>query len=364
MSRRASERKASGNRRLTPMATLVAAMAATCAVVATMATDARAQGWWPWATQEAPRPREPVYRAPPPPPPGQGGIFGSPPPGAAPAPMARPGAGGNICLQLEQRLVAETQRGASPRDSLPKIDQEFRQVERQLAQAQARVERGDCYEYFLFTKTLRNTPDCRAAAGQVDSLRRRMSELDAQRQQITGTGEQRYRDDIIRELARNGCGQQYVQEARRLDSQAGGIWSSEEDTSPRGSNQFGTLPFATYRTVCVRLCDGYYFPVSFSTLPNHFQRDADLCQSRCAAPVELYYHQNPGGGMEQAVSVKSQSNYTQLKTAFRYRKEFVNGCSCKEAEFTPGAGEKKADAGPAATPAAVAATPGKAPRQP
>ena len=85
-------------------------------------------------------------------------------------------------------------------------------------------------------------------------------------------------------------------------------------TSPRGSpNQFGNLPFATYRTLCVRLCDGYYFPVSFSTLPNHFQRDADLCQSQCAAPAELYYHQNPGGAVEQMVSVGNQQPYTSLK---------------------------------------------------
>lgn len=349
---RAAKRSEKAKRPSEPAAALVAAGVVTLALAATMASDARAQGWWPWASQsEPPRPREPVYRAPPPPPPGtSGGVFGAPPNGQ----IARPGTGGNICLQLEQRLVAETQRGAgSPRDVLPKIDQEMRQIERQIAQAQARVERGDCYEYFLFTKSLRNTPECRSASGQVESLRRRMSELDAQRQQITGTGDQRYRDDIVRELARNGCGQQYVQEARRLDSQSGGLWSTEEDSGPRGSNQFGTLPFATYRTVCVRLCDGYYFPVSFSTLPNHFQRDAEICQSRCAAPVELYYHQNPGGGMEQAVSAKSQSTYTQLKTAFRYRKEFVSGCSCKEAEYTPGAGEKKAEAAPVATPASA-----------
>jgi hypothetical protein len=83
------------------------------------------------------------------------------------------------------------------------------------------------------------------------------------------------------------------------------------------------------------LCDGYYFPVSFSTLPNHFQRDSQMCQTQCAAPAELYYHQNPGGAVEQAVSVSSQQPYTSLKSAFRYRKEFVQGCSCKEAEFVP-----------------------------
>jgi hypothetical protein len=334
---------------------------AALAVIATLASDARAQGWWPWATQEAPRPREPVYRGPPPAP-----FPGQPPgaPGAGSPFAARPGGqGASLCLQLEQRLVAETQRSASPREALPRIEQDFRVTERALAQAQLKIERGECYEYFLFTKSLRNTPQCRSAAAEVDTLKRKLSDLDAQRQQIVGSSDQRYRDDIIRELARNGCGQQYVQEARRLDNQPGGFWTTEEDSGPRGGgNQFGTLPFSTFRTVCVRLCDGYYFPVSFSTLPNHFQRDAEICQSRCAAPVELYYHQNPGAGMEQAVSVKGQSNYTQLKTAFKYRKEFVQGCSCKEAEYLP-VGEKKAEA-PAAAPAQSAAAPQRTPRQP
>jgi Protein of unknown function (DUF2865) len=127
-----------------------------------------------------------------------------------------------------------------------------------------------------------------------------------------------------------------------------GLWGEESDVPQSNPNQFGNLPFATYRTLCVRLCDGYYFPVSFSTLPNHFQRDADQCQSQCAAPAELYYHQNPGGAVEQMVSASSQQPYTSLKSAWRYRKEFVQGCSCKAAEYVPQqpAPEKKAE-GPA-----------------
>ena len=131
------------------------------------------------------------------------------------------------------------------------------------------------------------------------------------------------------------------------------LWGDEESEAPRASpNQFGNLPFATYRTLCVRLCDGYYFPVSFSTLPNHFQRDSDLCQSQCAAPADLYYHQNPGGAVEQMVSVNSQQPYTSLKSAWRYRKEYVQGCSCKQAEYDQKALEKRAEAPPAAAPAA------------
>ena len=100
-------------------------------------------------------------------------------------------------------------------------------------------------------------------------------------------------------------------------------------------NRFNAVPFATYRTVCVRLCDGYYFPISFSTLPNHFQRDAEACQSKCAAPAQLYYYQNPGGAVDQMQAFESNDKYTRLRTAFLYRKEFVSGCSCKQTEYVP-----------------------------
>src|SRR6185503_12233703 len=127
----------------------------------------------------------------------------------------------------------------------------------------------------------------------------RLHELDGQRQQMLGTRDRSYQDDIIRELARNNCGPSYSQEAQRRGNfnPFSSLWQ-DEDSSGGRANDFGALPFATYRTICVRLCDGYYFPVSFSTLPNHFQRDAQQCQSQCAAPAELYYHQNPGGAVE------------------------------------------------------------------
>ena len=96
----------------------------------------------------------------------------------------------------------------------------------------------------------------------------------------------------------------------------------------------GQLPFSTFRTVCVRLCDGYYFPVSFSTMQSQFPKDAQACSSKCAAPTELFYYQNPGGEMEQAQSVSGQP-YSKLPNAFRHRKEVVQGCSCKVAEYQP-----------------------------
>ena len=246
---------------------------------------------------------------------------GQPPPGQMqPPPQVRarcqPGYGGqrmsNICLQLEQRLVAETQGSNQGRELLPKIENDMRTLERNYQTAQLQLNRADCWDQFLFSRTLRRTPRCVQLANEVDSARQRLADLEAQRRQIMGTRRRRsFQDDIIRELARNNCGPQYQQEARRRDAPAtrSPRCGARRARGPRGSpNQFGNLPFATYRTLCVRLCDGYYFPVSFSTLPNHFQRDADVCQSQCAAPAELYYHQNPGGAVEQMVSVSAASS--------------------------------------------------------
>jgi hypothetical protein len=344
---------------------LLAIAGAMAAALSFSFADALAQGWWPWSQQEQrPIPREPVR------PGGPGAPGGGPFQQQGPYQQnqgqgqgqgqgtyqnqgQQPGYGqrttSNICLQLEQRLVAETQGGAQSRDQLPRIESDMRNLDRSYQQAQIALNRADCYDQFLFSRTLRRTPRCVQLAGEVEATRQRLADLEAQRRQMLGTRDRSFQDDIIRELARNGCGQQYVQEARKRDSSSNPfalLFGGEESEGSRGpTNQFGNLPFATYRTLCVRLCDGYYFPVSFSTLPNHFQRDAQLCQSQCAAPAELYYHQNPGGAVEQALSASNQQPYSSLKSAFRYRKEFVQGCSCKQAEYKPGP-EKKADAPP------------------
>jgi hypothetical protein len=252
-------------------------------------------------------------------------------------------------LQLEQRLAQEGQKNGQSRAELPRVEDEIRQLERAVNSGEAQLDRG-CYDSFLFTKTLRNSRQCKDLARQVDASKRRLSDLDARRQEILSSSGHSYQDDIIRELARNNCGANYVAMARRRSD---GMWEDEESSGGSTWSPHSTNGAQTYRTVCVRLCDGYYFPMSFSTLPNHFQQDSDACSSKCAAPAELYYYPNPGGSMDQAVALKTQEAYKKLKFAFRYRKEVVNGCSCKAAEYVPadGSAAKKAENTPATAPA-------------
>ncbi|MEW5963574.1 MAG: DUF2865 domain-containing protein [Pseudomonadota bacterium] len=85
---------------------------------------------------------------------------------------------------------------------------------------------------------------------------------------------------------------------------------------------------ATYRTVCVRLCDGYYFPISYATTPAHFAKDAAKCEASCGSPVRLYVYENPGSESETMEDLSGRP-YSELKTAFLYRTEYVPSCSCK-----------------------------------
>ena len=80
----------------------------------------------------------------------------------------------------------------------------------------------------------------------------------------------------------------------------------------------------------MRSCDGYYFPISYSTVQSRFADDQRTCQRECpATEAQLYTYRNPGEDMDQAVSLAGQP-YTALPTAFQYRKEFNAACSCRK----------------------------------
>jgi Protein of unknown function (DUF2865) len=97
-------------------------------------------------------------------------------------------------------------------------------------------------------------------------------------------------------------------------------WGDDEDRQPG----YG----AAFRTVCVRLCDGYYFPISFAVTQDRLERDAKVCASRCGNQGRLFVHNNPGGSAETMVDLAGRP-YQQLKTAFLYRTEYVASCACQ-----------------------------------
>jgi hypothetical protein len=85
---------------------------------------------------------------------------------------------------------------------------------------------------------------------------------------------------------------------------------------------------ATVRTLCVRLCDGFYFPISGATPRSELSRDADKCSAMCSAEAQLFYYPNAGGSVETMVDLTGMA-YSALPNAFKYRKTLVKGCRCR-----------------------------------
>jgi hypothetical protein len=90
---------------------------------------------------------------------------------------------------------------------------------------------------------------------------------------------------------------------------------------------------STYRTLCVRLCDGYYFPISHATGQDGFMRDAEQCAASCGSDARLFYHLNPGGDVASMLDLTGRT-YSSYPVAFKYRRARVQGCQCRPEPWT------------------------------
>ena len=100
--------------------------------------------------------------------------------------------------------------------------------------------------------------------------------------------------------------------------------SYRETTSSGGREGTGS-----YTTMCVRMCDGYYFPISHRVPRSRFYRDADVCRSRCdMGDARLFYHASSGEDMKSAMDLTGRA-YARLPIAFMHRKTRVAGCGCR-----------------------------------
>jgi hypothetical protein len=84
---------------------------------------------------------------------------------------------------------------------------------------------------------------------------------------------------------------------------------------------------STYRTVCVRLCDGYYWPMSYATTAATFDRERQKCESSCGSPVRLFRGRT--GSEIDDMEDQNGVPYRRMKNAFLYRTQYDSACKCK-----------------------------------
>lgn len=124
-------------------------------------------------------------------------------------------------------------------------------------------------------------------------------------------------------------------EARRLDAKrARASADTHKPVQRKARVHFASLgaSLAGRRTICVRTCDGYAFPLGIlhakADLPTH----RTACAAACPGSETRLYTLEPGQSFEQPASARSVSDgtsYGRLRTAFLYRSKLVPDCSCQ-----------------------------------
>jgi hypothetical protein len=227
------------------------------------------------------------------------------------------GAAAQSCFVMQSELMQLMSSGQGGSGDRARYERAYREQANVLARTEQRARNAGCFGggFFLFRRE--SNRECQTLVPKLREMQQNLARLDSLRRRAGGNNSYR-----IREL-------QGMLRARGCDLPRAGTFSAGRDTVWEDNSLYSAS--GTYRTLCVRACDGFYFPVSFSTVRDQFQVDQQTCQSMCpGAQAELYYYPNPGGGPETMVSITG-APYSALPTAFQYRTTFDASCSCRPA---------------------------------
>ena len=262
-----------------------------------------------------------------------------PGPGTAPPP---PGQSyqSQLCTRLEGQLAAiDRGNGVDPArvEQVRRYEEASGRQQAELDRMVAQSRRAGCEGtgFFLFGALQSQSQQCVDLNRQISSMRGNLDRINVDLQRLRGgdldKGEQRR--SVMVALAQNNCGPQYRTAARA----PGGFFDQlfgRDGGEPGPSGDLANNPEAQsggFRTVCVRTCDGFYFPISYATSSARFAQDEKTCQRMCpAAEVMLFSYRTTGEDITQATSINGQP-YSSLPNALKYRTEFNAACSCKRA---------------------------------
>jgi hypothetical protein len=251
-----------------------------------------------------------------------------------------------VCGRLQAQLASVDQGSADPAraDQIKRADDAIAKQQADLDHAVAQAHKAGCAGEGFFALFSALSPQCGPITSSIQQMRGNLDRMMSDQQKLkTGSSDAQdgQRRALIGALAQNNCGAQYASAASSSGPTGffDALFGNGTIVNPNGDG----APSGTFHTVCVRTCDGYYFPISYSTASTRFTDDEKTCQRLCpASEVALYSFRNPGEGMDQAVSNAGQP-YTALPNAYRYRKEVTAGCSCRKAGQSWGEALKNAD---------------------
>ncbi len=193
-----------------------------------------------------------------------------------------------------------------------------------------------------------NEEACESLSAEISQMEMDLETLKARRQYLaTGSDSDVQRRRIMAALDVNRCAEEQdeilraaaeePETHRNILSDLPPVSETYPDLRNSADVTDFTVPGDEYqgslRTLCVRTCDGAFFPISSNASPADFQRDAETCQRRCpGTETALYYHALATEETDQMVSASTGEPYAELPAAFAYKTRDLSqpgqcGCS-------------------------------------
>jgi hypothetical protein len=260
-------------------------------------------------------------------------------PGPPPGPPSQGAAANPMCPRLEAQLATIDRGGGDPAkdEQIRRYQDAASKQQAELDRVTSQAKRMGCDSSGFFSLFNGQSAQCGPVNNQIQQMRANLDQITTSLERLRGGGlggsdRENQRRSVLLALAQNNCGPQY---ANAVPQGPGNFLNNLFGNNSPGQPPADVGPQSgTYRTVCVRSCDGAYFPISFATVPGRFPDDEKTCKALCpAAEANLYAYRNPGEDMNQAVSISGQP-YSSSPNAFRFRQEFNPSCACKAAGQT------------------------------
>ncbi|TGS15992.1 DUF2865 domain-containing protein [Mesorhizobium sp. M2E.F.Ca.ET.209.01.1.1] len=282
-------------------------------------------------------------------------------------------AASRTCRQLEAELAATRGGGGGP-GLVRKYDDAIARQREQLARARGRASDAGCG----FTLFSRNVSQCAAINASIERMNANLDTLQAKRERLSAGGTRRDRGRILAALDANNCRDDEIaprraplQEASRDDG-GGNLFEQLfgrqdeqletpdapdvpdaagvplDDPSVRNIRRVINQPDGMdlprlggeFHTMCVRTCDGYFFPMSNAASVGDFERDQKNCESSCpGTEMQVFYSRGMDDDSGSMTSSVTGQPYASLPTAYLYKQANYSrppscGCNAQAGNFT------------------------------
>ncbi|MFN3831695.1 MAG: DUF2865 domain-containing protein [Allorhizobium sp.] len=252
-------------------------------------------------------------------------------------------AASTLCERLRDRLVLVEQGGPSP--EINSYASAIAQQNLELRKARQDQKRLRCLTSSIVQIRPDGGNDCGDLATAISRMEANRDMLSARLSDLRANRVADARAALVTALEANGCSADETplpEEAQRIPY----LDTLPEPYRPdRAAEAAYTvqppamtiLPSGNVRTLCVRTCDGGFFPISSQTSAMNFARDAAQCQQMCpGTQTELFFHAPERSETADMVSAVTGQPYREMSNAFLYRNRRTDAdpaCACNLQQY-------------------------------